>query len=97
MIKQAKNGKKYKIYAFINGKKFTLESFDLDQKRLANAKTKKLEGYSEQQLLDEYKLDLKPIESDRVTYIITLRFISPYYRKYHVTLPRLETRLVVLM
>ena len=68
MIKQAKNGKKYKIYAFINGKKFTLESFDLDQKRLANAKTKKLEGYSEQQLLDEYNLNFKPIESDRITF-----------------------------
>ena len=76
MIKQAKNGKKYKIYAFINGKKFTLESFDLDQKILANAKTKKLEGYSEQQLVDKYKLDLKPIESDRVTYLITFFYFT---------------------
>ena len=60
----AKNGNRYKVYAKVGGKEFTIGSFPIDQQAAAI----KLEKDSLTKTISELGITMEPVKTDRITF-----------------------------
>lgn len=92
MIRQAKNGGKHKIYAKINGKEYTVGSFPLDKKRLANNLEHHLKECTEEEIVSKYNLHNKIKNSVAPEERVTFKNAFKQYYKSVQAEPDLEQK-----
>ena len=83
-IRLAKNGKKYKVYAVVENKTFTLESFPLNEK----VRAKRYMEECKLKSLEELGIVVEPINENRITF--DYDFIE-YYKSIRAK-PDLQTK-----